>query len=99
MYFARDASYSASRTYSPPNHRGHKHVYYARVLTGEYTVGRSDLIEPPPKTDELQYLYGESGAASSRYDSVVNSVHDPSIFVIFNDAAFYPDYLIVFTLL
>lgn len=91
VYFAQDARYSASDTYSPPNYRGHKHIYYARVLTGEYTCGSSMMLEPP-----LKDQYDESG---SRYDSLVNNIVNPSIFVIFNDAAFYPEYLIVFTLL
>lgn len=85
MYFATDARYSASETYSPSDHRGHKHIYYARVLTGEFTVGDPSLKEPPQKDDE------------SQYDSVANSTHNPSMFVIFNDAAVYPDYLIEFT--
>ena len=91
VYFAQDATYSAANTYSPPDHRGQKHIYFARVLTGEYTVGNHSMIEPPLK-DRLD----ESG---SRYDSVANSIHNPSIFVIFNDTLVYPEYLIVFTLL
>ena len=43
VYFARDACFSASDTYTPRDANGHKHMYYARVLTGQYTKGNSSL--------------------------------------------------------
>ena len=87
VYFARDASYSARSTYSPPDANGYKYVYYARVLTGEYTTGQHGLLVPPSK---------DPANPSILYDSVVDNVQNPSVFVTFNDASTYPDYLIVF---
>ena len=87
VYFASDASYSARDQYSPRDANNNKHIFLAKVLTGEFDVGNSNYITPPPKSANNLTLY----------DSVVNDVNNPAIFVIFGDAQAYPDYLITFT--
>ncbi|KAE8581221.1 hypothetical protein XENTR_v10024702 [Xenopus tropicalis] len=87
-YFARDASYSCHSVYAAPDENKYKYVYQALVITGEYCAGQESYIEPP-------YI-GEDPSAD-QYDSVVNSVHDPIAFVVFNDSSAYPEYLITFT--
>ncbi|XP_076854469.1 poly(ADP-ribose) polymerase family member 14-related sequence 1 [Brachyhypopomus gauderio] len=86
-YFALNASYSASPTYSVPNQQGQRHMYLCRVLTGDYTVGNSAMIVPPPK----------SANRTDLYDTVVDRVAGPTIFVVFRDDHAYPEYLITFT--
>ena len=86
VYFARDASYSASNTYSPRDSSYNKHMFLARVLTGEYAPGYSTDIEPQPKSTDNKDLY----------DSSVDNVQNPRIFVIFHDTQAYPEYLITF---
>ena len=88
VYFARDASYSARNTYTPRDRNGYKYMYFVRVLTGEYTAGNRDMLAPPPKNP--------SKDPNILFDSVVNSMHNPQIFVVFHDAHAYPDYLVVF---
>lgn len=87
VYFAEDASYSARSTYSPPDANGYKYVYFARVLTGDYTQGSQGLLVPPPKDPSKPAIL---------YDSVVDNPKHPKIFVTFHDASNYPEYLIVF---
>ncbi|XP_026707999.1 poly [ADP-ribose] polymerase 14-like [Athene cunicularia] len=87
-YFAVDASYSAQDTYAIPDMNGRKYMYLARVLTGQYCVGRQGLITPPPKNP---------ADPTDLYDSVVDDVTNPTMFVIFNDIQAYPQYLITFT--
>ena len=87
-YFARDASYSANSTYSKPDSHGRKHMYYARVLVGEYTVGNSSMTVPPPKNPQLD--------PHTLFDSLVDNSQNPSIFVVGPDAQSYPEYLIIF---
>ena len=87
VYFARDASYSAADTYTPRDANGHKHMYYARVLTGQYTKGNNTLLVPPPK---------DPSNPSVLHESVVDNVQNPRIFVVFQDAHVYPEYLITF---
>lgn len=85
-YFAVNANYSASNTYSKPNPQGEKHMYLCRVLTGDYTLGKQHMIVPPAK-----------GTVSvQKYDSVVDNPANPSMYVIFHDAQAYPEYLITF---
>ena len=86
VYFARDASYSTQKTYSPPDGTGNRYMYLARVLAGEYTTGRQGMITPPPKGSD----------ATDAYDTVVDNPLNPTIFVVFYDNQCYPDYLITF---
>ena len=87
MYFALQASYSARPTYSPPDANGNRYMYLTKVLVGEYTQGRPGLITPPPKGPN---------DPTDLYDSVVDDVHNPQIFVVFYDWQCYPEYLITF---
>nr|XP_046259475.1 poly(ADP-ribose) polymerase family member 14-related sequence 1 isoform X2 [Scatophagus argus] len=84
-YFAINASYSAQNTYSSPNQNGEKCMYLCRVLTGDYTQGKQNMVVPPFKTNSIQ-----------KYDSVVDNLTAPSMFVIFHDSQAYPEYLITF---
>ncbi|KAM6268599.1 protein mono-ADP-ribosyltransferase PARP14 [Porphyrio hochstetteri] len=86
-YFAVNASYSARDVYSSPDQNNRKYMYLARVLTGCYCAGRSGLIAPPPKNP---------ADPTDLYDSVVDDVNNPTMFVIFNDIQAYPEYLITF---
>ncbi|KAM4734624.1 protein mono-ADP-ribosyltransferase PARP12 [Anableps anableps] len=80
-YFARDASYSDR--YSKVRGSLNKIMFVARVLVGEYTKGSSSYVRPPPKLE-----------SKALYDSCVDSVINPSIFVIFEKQQIYPEYLI-----
>ena len=88
VYFARDASGAANDRYSPRDTNNHKHMYLARVLVGEYTVGMRDLIVPPPKDPTNPAIL---------YDSVVDNQEHPRVFCIFQDSQVYPDYHIEFS--
>ncbi|XP_072903661.1 protein mono-ADP-ribosyltransferase PARP14-like isoform X1 [Hemitrygon akajei] len=86
-YFAVNAKYSAHNTYSKPDANGMKYVYRARVLTGMYCQGRNGMVVPPSKS---------SNDPTDLYDSVVDNLTTPSMFIIFNDIQAYPEYLITF---
>lgn len=85
VYFARNFSYSAQATYSPPDENGVRYVFLCRVLTGTFTVGSSTMVEPEMKA-----------GTDFRHDSTVDSLSSPSIFVVFKDALAYPEYLVSF---
>lgn len=84
VYFAKHASLSVKDRYSPPNAEGYKAVFVARVLTGDYGQGSRDLRAPPLRAPG-QIL---------RYDSAVDCLRQPSIFVIFHDTQALPTHLI-----
>jgi len=86
-YFAVNANYSASPAYSRPAADGTQVIFVARVLTGVYTPGRSDMKVPPPRNSQQPH---------DLYDSVVDRMGNPSMFVVFHDDQAYPDYLITF---
>ncbi|XP_069322880.1 protein mono-ADP-ribosyltransferase PARP10 [Eulemur rufifrons] len=85
VYFAKRASLSVQDQYSPPNADGHKAVFVARVLTGDYAQGYRGLRAPPLRA---------SGHVLRRYDSAVDCLDQPSIFVIFHDTQALPTHLI-----
>ncbi|XP_035170322.1 protein mono-ADP-ribosyltransferase PARP10 [Oxyura jamaicensis] len=85
VYFAAKAAVSAQEQYSPCGTDGNKYIFVAKALTGDYTLGSRDMRAPPLR---------EAAGAPRRYDSVVDNLAEPSIFVIFNDTQAYPQYLV-----
>lgn len=85
VYFARDASYSIKYA-----RRGHVYsrpkMYMAKVLVGEFAKGASGMKAPPPKNDPYN--------PGLRYDSVVDKIINPSMYIIFQDNQYYPEYLL-----
>jgi hypothetical protein len=62
-------------------------MFLARVLVGQYTTGNAKLRKPPP-------LYHNSDQFGKCYDSCVDNVDDPKIFVVFDSSQAYPEYLV-----
>uniref|UniRef100_A0A8C3AUB6 Si:ch73-252i11.1 n=1 Tax=Cyclopterus lumpus TaxID=8103 RepID=A0A8C3AUB6_CYCLU len=79
-YFARDAKYSHSYT----GDSDVKSMFVSRVLVGGYTKGHSSYRRPPPK----------DGGDINFFDSCVDDVMDPSIFVVFDKLQIYPEYVL-----
>ena len=87
VYFARDASYSLR--YSQAGRSGYRYMYVARVLVGTFTIGGRGMKAPPSRNDPNN--------PGLLFDSLVDHMGNPSIFVIFLDHQCYPEYLITFT--
>ncbi|XP_061085087.1 protein mono-ADP-ribosyltransferase PARP12-like [Conger conger] len=79
-YFARDARYSHGYTGAS----GVRTMFVCRVLVGCYTTGDSSYLRPPSK----------DGGDSMFYDSCVDNIHDPSVFVVFEKHQIYPEYIL-----
>jgi len=62
-------------------------MFLARVLTGEYGLGHRHLKAPPMNA---------SCADGRLFDSVVDNMKDPSMFVVFKDSSVYPSHMISF---
>ena len=60
---------------------------YARVLVGDYTTGNSNMIVAPSKG---------TFDPNETYDSVVDNVKNPSMYIMFQDYEYYTEYLITF---
>jgi len=83
VYFAKNANYSVN--YSAPDGNGHKRMFLAEVVTGEYIQGTQNIVTVPMQPN------------GSPYDSVVDNPAAPSIYVVFKDASVYPSYILTFT--
>lgn len=85
VYFARDAAYSSSTTYSRPNAQRIQHMFLCRVVVGEYCKGVRDALTPAVRT------------GLTLFDSTVNQMDNPSIYVTYHDAQAYPEYIVRFS--
>ena len=65
-------------------------MFVARVLVGKFSGG-SCKLRKPPALDPNSDPYGKC------YDSCVDNIHMPKLFVIFDSAQAYPEYLIEYT--
>jgi poly [ADP-ribose] polymerase 7/11/12/13 len=61
-------------------------VCVRQVVVGDYARGKSGLTRPPPKDRRRPY--------DDLYDSCVDNVKNPSIFVTFDLCQSYPEYII-----
>ncbi|XP_061108301.1 protein mono-ADP-ribosyltransferase TIPARP-like isoform X1 [Conger conger] len=84
-YFARDASYSD--TYARASGEENcQHMFLAKVLVGNVTVGKTKFRRPPRLSPET--------SGFELYDTCVDRKRNPSIFVVFDSCQCYPYYLI-----
>ncbi|XP_073191438.1 protein mono-ADP-ribosyltransferase TIPARP-like [Lepidochelys kempii] len=74
--------------YAQAEKGGLRHMFLAKVLVGKCTRGKKHYCQPPQK---------ESG--SKCFDSCVDNVASPNIYVIFNSYQCYPYFLISYKLL
>ncbi|XP_073400393.1 uncharacterized protein [Dendrobates tinctorius] len=81
-YFAHNAAHS--HNFSIPNTSGTRAMFIARVLVGDYVTGSPQMKRPPLRP----------GSSLWYYDSCVNNVISPSIFVVFEKHQIYPEYLL-----
>ena len=63
-----------------------RYMFLAKVLTGMATGGQSDYRRPPP--------LDPSDPLGRCYDSCVDNIHTPRIWVIFDSTQAYPEYAI-----
>ncbi|XP_033751374.1 uncharacterized protein LOC117335471 [Pecten maximus] len=62
-----------------------KYMFVARTLVGRYCLGNTGIRKPPPDPDDPK---------RRPFNSCVDNVLTPSIFVIFDSAQCYPEYIV-----
>ena len=97
VYFARDASYSISETYSPTDAHGLKRMFLCRLAVGAHTsVSPGYRDKEPPVRDAERLL----GVGMLRYDTTSNgrlsAAGVPEIMVAYKDNQAYAEYLVTF---
>jgi len=85
-YFATSSSYSHS--YSTVGSEGKRKMFFAKVLVGRYCVGSGGLKRPPAIDNRNPAIL---------YDSVVNTLYSPTMFVTFENDQAYPAYMITYS--
>ncbi|CAB9514685.1 polymerase 14 [Seminavis robusta] len=86
VYFAANAPFACNFTY--PDEMGHHHMFLCRVAVGDWCKGSKGQKVPDSKPWSQHELF----------DSTVDNVYNPSIFVAYHDAQAYPEYLVSFKL-
>lgn len=82
-YFARDAAYSVNG-FCGRDRNGVYSILLCKVIVGEFTVGSQGMTTIPLKGD------------GTEYDSLVNDMRKPQIFVIWRDYHACPAFLVQF---
>jgi hypothetical protein len=82
-YFALASSYSHHFTH--PNDQGVRYMFVSKVLVGLTCLGH----------DDMKYLPENHGTV--QFDTAVDDVSNPSIFVKFDSSEYYPAYLIQYS--
>ena len=81
--FGKGSYFSAHAVYSHNYTRGpDRYMFLAKVLVGKFTQGKESYTSPPVRE------------GLKLYDSCVDNEANPSIFVIFDLAQSYPEYLV-----
>lgn len=86
VYFALNSSYSAQTKYAKLDKDGLQSMFICRVIIGEYTKGDRKMKTAP--------LLREG--STEQFDTLVENVEKPTIFVTMTDAQAYPEYLVTF---
>ena len=83
IYFARDATYPDDFGFARKDADGTKHMLLCLVMTGTSCLGGNDVR-----------LHLKSRDGNRKYDSMVDSLSNPEIFVVTDGASICPAYLI-----
>eukprot|EP00037_Helgoeca_nana_P030463 m.376491 g.376491 ORF g.376491 m.376491 type:complete len:1539 (-) comp28194_c0_seq1:146-4762(-) len=87
VYFARDAAYSAQPQYATAGSDGYCRMLSCRVLHGIYCKGTDNGLTPD--------VY--DATTNRLYDSTVNDIVDPIMWITYHDSQAYPEYMLYFT--
>ena len=90
VYFSNSANYSNNYADKAPE-TNECYMFIASVLVGDYAKGERGLKRPPVKS--VSQL-----SENNYYDSCVDDVNQPTIFVLFDFNHIYPDYLIKYSI-
>lgn len=83
VLYGKGSYFSKNAVYSHSyTHGPSRYMFLAKVLVGKYTLGKPEYKSPPPRE------------GLKLYDSCVDNEANPTIFVIFDLAQSYPEYLI-----
>merc|ERR1712146_110316 len=86
VYFAAGSHYSARPTYSKPDEQGVQRMLLCRVAVGAFCKGIKDRLVPDERDSGSGVLF----------DSTVENLAKPLIFVTYHDAQAYPEYIVKF---
>ena len=85
-YFSNQLEYSLNEAYAKPDNEGSQWVLLVRVLVGQSCVGKKGMRQPDKKP----------GGGAVLYESMVDSLQKPSIFVLStgSDNHAYPEFVL-----
>ena len=83
IYFEIKASFS--HKHADPDSNGHQRIFFADVITGQYTRGDPNYRVP-----------FSTKSNADCHDSVVDDPISPTVYVVFKDASVYPLYILTY---
>lgn len=88
VYFASRANYSAQPKYCVPDQLGNQRMFICQVAVGKYTKGDKTMKVAPPQDPSRNKHF--------LFDSLVDNVSNPTIYVVMSDSQAYPEYIVTF---
>merc|ERR1711988_1547761 len=85
VYFARDSAYSDN--YAAADAHRLKQMFMCRVVVGDWCKGRDGALT----------LETKPGGSLELFDTTVDDIRNPSIFVCYHDSQAYPEYLVTYS--
>ncbi|XP_068236331.1 protein mono-ADP-ribosyltransferase PARP12-like [Palaemon carinicauda] len=82
-YFSNSAA--VGRTYCKPDEFGKNHMFLAQVIIGTVAKGDPSCTRPPPNL-----------STGALYDTTVDDITAPTVFVKYDKEEYYPEYVIEF---
>lgn len=86
VYFAVRSAYSAG--YAKADASGIKRMFQCKVLTGMFCHGAGGMRVLPDRKDKA------ADGRILKFDSAVDNLKDPNMYIVFSDRQAYPEYLI-----
>ena len=86
VYFSVNSFFYDRELYTPLDPSGYRRMYRVRVLTGDYKIGSPKFYFSPLKSRNPHVCY----------HSVTNSVHNPTVFMVFKDVYSCPEHIITY---
>lgn len=83
-YFTEEAA--LSNLYCKQDSESVRYMFLAEVLVGSFAKGEPSMKRPPQKSDDA--------SKKELFDSCVDNVDKPTIYVLFNSDQYYPTFLV-----
>ena len=86
MYFSINSCYADDFARRAADENGYRWMFLVEVITGQFALGKKNMVAAPQLPNSTDTLY----------DSVVDNLEYPTMYIVFKDTAAYPLYILTY---